>query len=387
MILGGCLNTATPPVASTLTVAPPTPTVLPEVLPGIYVSNDPADFPYPTSGYTIYIVGETHGNQETKLIFQAYLQRLYTEAGLRDVVLEEDQGYETDANAYVQRLSDELPTGLCLRADILGQIREFNGSHPADEQVLVQLVDLDSPFPIIYRHLAELHSQIGAAAESIQIPELDEFRAWQPAAMYELIDKLRNASKGQPDILNGLDTVYQSIQWYLNGNEVDTGALKGSPESFFPAREDVITQNVQYLVHQLEGKPVLAFFGAAHGMKKTTAIDFPIEGFKSWGQRLNEANVSIYSMRVDTLFGEGYWRGDAFTLSLSTEDYQFEDGSSLVSLFEKNPDTEIMYTDLRLEDNSDIQLPSGYPSIPASQVYDGLIIFREFTPMEDACPQ
>jgi len=25
-----------------------------EVLPGIYMSNDPADFPFPTSGYTVY---------------------------------------------------------------------------------------------------------------------------------------------------------------------------------------------------------------------------------------------------------------------------------------------------------------------------------------------
>ena len=57
MILGGCSNA--------------------EVLPGVYMSNDPADFPLSTSGYTVYIVGETHGNRETKLIFQSYLQRLY----------------------------------------------------------------------------------------------------------------------------------------------------------------------------------------------------------------------------------------------------------------------------------------------------------------------
>jgi hypothetical protein len=372
ILAGGCASLEAPPKAT-------------ELLPGVYVSHDPADFPFPTAGYTVYIVGETHGNQETKSIFQTYLQSLYTEAGLRNVILEEDQAYETDANAYVHGLTDRLHSGLCLRTDILGQLREFNASRPEEEQVVVHLVDVDSPLPIIYKHLAELHNRIGPAAGGIPLPEPDDFEDRQPAAMYTLIDELRNAAKAQPDILNELDTVEESIRWYLHGNEVDTGPLKGSPERFFPPREEVITRNIQHVLDQLDGKPVLAFFGAAHGMKNTTVLDIPMEGFVSWGERLDQANVRVYSMRVDALAGGGYWRENAFTIDLRADDYQFEDGSSLVSLFETNPDAGILYADLRVEENLDIRLPADYPNIPISQSYDGLVLFKEFTPMENAC--
>lgn len=364
------------------------PAAIPETLPGIYMSNDPADFPLPTSGYTVYIVGEEHGNRETKSIFQAYLQKLYNEAGLRNVILEEDQAYETDANAYVQGSTDPLPTGLCLRADILGQIREFNASHPAEEQVLVQLVDVDSPFPIIYKHLTELHAQLGPAAETIPIPELDEFKGWESAAMYELIEELRKVSEDQPAVLNGLDTVEGSIQWHLMGNEVDTGKLTGSPENFFPLREDIITQNVQHVVKQLEGKPTLAFFGAFHAMQVIGSPNLPTKDMKPWAQRLIESGTSVYSISVEGFSGDGYWRGNSYTYGGEADEYQLENGSSFVSLFETYPDKKIIYADLRREDNSDIQLPSlYYPDIPASQIYDGLVIFTELTPMENACPR
>lgn len=379
LVLAGCSQAETPTAV---------PVVAPEVLPGIYMSNEPANFPFPTVGYTVYIVGEEHGNRETKSIFQAYLQKLYKEAGLRDVVLEEDQAYQTDANAYVHGLTDKLSAGLCLRTDILGQIRDFNASLPAEEQVVVHLMDVDSPVPIIYKHLTELHDQIGSAADAIQIPGLDEFKAWQPASMYALIEKLRNASKNQPDILNGLDTVYWSIQWHLLGNEVDTGRLTGSPDNFFPLREDVITQNMQHLLKRLDGKPVLAFFGAFHAMKVVGSPNLPTKNMKSWGERLAASGVSVYSIDVEGGSGSGYWRGDSYTYGEGTDEYRLKNGPSLVSLFETYPADQIIYTDLRLKDNSNIQLPHWYYSnISAGQVYDGLVIFEKFTPMENACPR
>jgi hypothetical protein len=382
LILAGCSNTQTPPRGSK------------EVLPGIYMSNDPADFPFPASGYTIYVAGELHGNQETKMVFQTYLQSLYKEAGLRDVILEEDQAYETDANAYVQGTTDKLLDGLCLRADILGQIREFNVSLPANEKVVVHLVDIDSPLPTIYKHITELHQQLGPAAAAIPVPDLSEFKAWVPQQRNKLVEELQKAATNQPDILNGLDTTYLSLRWYNLGNRMDTGMPIGRQRDSAPLREDLITQNIQYLLSQLNGKPVLAFFGITHGMKIVESPNPSIKDVKPWAQRLNEAGIKVYSLGIVGASGNGYWRGESFTYEVKrsqqyegTDGYRFEDGITLVSFFENNPDHGIIYADLMIEDNKNIRLPLGYTNIPASQVYDGLIIFKEFTPMENACPQ
>lgn len=351
------------------------------------MSSDPDNFPFPASGYTVYIVGETHGNKEAKLIFQTFLQNLYEKANLRDVILEEDQAYETDANAYVHGSSDQLPAGLCLRTDILGQIREFNASHPTDEQVSLHLVDVDSPLPIIYKHLGELQARIAATGTSVSIPSLDEFQTWDSEAMDQLIDQLRAVAKGQPEILRELDTVNGSIQWYFLGNRIDAGEPIITGQTFFRSREDIISRNVQDLVAQLKGRPLLAFFGAAHGMKDTENFNVVEEGFKPWGERLAESGIRVYSLDIQGWSGKGYWRGESINYGGDNADeIHFQDGTSPASLFESHPDTEIIYTDLRLAENANIPLPFFAPGPSARQAYDGLILFREFTPMENVCP-
>ncbi len=378
-IVAGCVPPETP-------AAVPTPTS--EVLPGIYMSNDSADFPFPSYGYSVYIVGETHGNKEAKLIFQAYLQRLYMEAGVRDIILEEDQAYETDANMYVQGLTDELATGLCLRTDILGQIREFNASHPEDEQVILHLVDVDSPLPIIYKHLNELQARITSTGNSVPIPGLDEFQSWDSDSMDQLINKLREAAKDQPEILHELDTLNGSIHWYFLGNRIDAGEPIIIGQTFFRSREDIISRNVQHLVTQLDGQPLLAFFGAAHGMKDTENFNVVEEGFRPWAERLVESGIHVYSLDIDGLAGNGYWRGEAINYGKGNADeIHFHDDSSPVSLFNSHPDTEILYTDLRLAGTSNIHVPFTSSGPPANQAYDGLILFKEFTPMENVCPR
>lgn len=350
-----------------------------EVRPGIYMSSDPTDFPLPTSGYTVYVVGETHGNRETKIVFQAYLRSLYKQSDLRDVILEEKQAYETDANAYVKGLTDSLSEGLCLRADILEQIREFNLNLPNEEKVTIHLVDVDSPFPVIYKHLLELRSQIGPSAESIQIPELSELKYTNSEKVYALIDELRIMSRNQPDVLNGLNTVRSSLEWYYQGNDLDTGL--GSSRSFFPMREAIITQNIRYLLTQLDGKPVLAFFGASHGMKALATS----MGMKSWTQRLSEEGVNVYSIAIYGASGSGYWREKVLDYDGDINNIQFADGNHLLTLFDAYPGKGIAYFDLHTDDNSAIRLPP--IDVPYGQLYDGLIIFKEFTPMENACPQ
>lgn len=365
-----------------------------EVRPGVYMSNTPVDFPFPTSGYSVYFVGETHGNRETKLVFQTFLKNLYQQAGVRDVILEEDQAYEAEANAYVFGLADPLPHGLCLRTDILTQVREFNATLPADEKVTVHLVDVDSPFPIIYQHLKALKEQIGPAAEAIQLPHLSDVRNWSAEQKESLVNELKEASKGKPEIVNALDTIAMSFAWHALGNSMDTKqpAGPGGRAAFAPIREDVITKNIEYVLSHLNGKPVLVFFGVDHGMKTMGDPNPPVEGFKPWVQRLVESGIGVYSLSIDGLSGTGYWRGESFTYEepggqqySETTQYEFEDGTPIVSLFEAHPDRGIIYVDLRAEANSTVKLPPMFVKLPASKLYDGLVFFKEFTPMENAC--
>lgn len=375
-----------------ITKVPPTITEVPqkitEVLPGMYMSNDPASFPFPTSGYTVYIVGESHGSRETKLIFQAFLDGLYRKQGLRDVILEEDQAYEPEANAYVLGQTDVLSAELCLRADILKRIREFNAARSADKKVNVHLVDVDSPLRTIHKHLTDLQARIGAKAEAIQIPTLSEFETWDSTPTYDLIEKLKKVSTGQPDILNELETVRLSVEWYYLGNRLETGWPTGSPSKSAPIREDIITKNIQYVLAQLNGKPVMAFFGLAHGMKTMDVPYPPAKDFKTWAQRIKEENINVYSVAIFGETGNSYWHGRAFS-----EDSGYVgqltsgDGSRTVSLFDTHPDLKIIYIDYRVKENSTLKLPSDFGDLPASQMYDGLILFKEFTAMENVCPE
>lgn len=381
LLLAGCSGEIQKASQVPQVIETPTAQITQEVRLGIYMSNDPADFSFPTSGYDVYILGETHGNQEAKQVFQTYLKSLYENAGVRDVVLEEDQGYESDANAYVQGRTDTLPQGLCLRTDILGQIRKFNETISPDEKVTVHLVEVDSPLSVVYRHLIELHERLGAKAKSIQTPSLSEFESWSPRQFIDLLTELENAAAGQPDILHELRTVRLSFRWYTMGNDMDQGT---GNQTFATMREQISTQNMQYLVTQLGGKPILAFYGAGHGTKAYTAPNLSEED-KSWGQRLNDSGIPVYTLYVLGVSGNGFWRGESIEYPASLGEFQFEDGTFLPSLFESHPGTGILYADLRAEENVTIKSPSDRMDIPAYQVFDGLVIFKEFTPMQDAC--
>jgi hypothetical protein len=141
---------------------------------------------------------------------------------------------------------------------------------------------------------------------------------------------------------------------------------------------------MKYLVAQLGGKPILAFYGAGHGTKTLTAPHLKEED-KSWGQRLNEAGTAVYTLYVLGVSGNGFWRGKSVQYPASLGEFQFDDGTFLPSLFESHPGTGILYADLRTEENRAIKLPPDNQDIPASQVFDGLLIFKQFTPMENAC--
>jgi hypothetical protein len=229
---------------------------------------------------------------------------------------------------------------------------------------------------------------LGSAAASISLPTLVAFTDWSPNQRKALVTELKKASADQPAILDRLETVDLSLKWYNMGNRLDENIPIGLQKYFGPIREDVITKNVQSVLSELNGHPILVFFGGGHGMKTS---DFLGEGLTSWAQRLNDNGTKVYSLSILGASGKGFWHGQSFDYKEGIQGYEgvdgyrFEDGASLTSWFETYPDRGMLYADLRTGENAKIGLPSVYPDIPASQVYDGLVIFREFTPMEDAC--
>src|ERR1043165_9688268 len=96
-----------------LTMAPAS-----EIHPGVWTAKHADALPLPVQGYEVYLVGEYHGLEENPEFQVQYLARLHRESGLRDVAIEEDAVYESDAQAFVDGKSDAVPPPLCLRAGV-----------------------------------------------------------------------------------------------------------------------------------------------------------------------------------------------------------------------------------------------------------------------------
>lgn len=257
-----------------------------EVRTGVYATNVAGDLPLPTSGYDMYVMGEWHGICEIQLLFLDYLKTLHETAGVCDIILEEDQVYERDANQYVSGVADTLCANLCLRTNILTSVREYN--------------------------------------ETPQGPYI---------------------------------------------------------------REDTLTRNIQYILEELNGAPVLAFFGSGHTQKTQGYVSDYAQNFKSWTQRLAESGVTIYSVSVWGLSGNAYWRWGMDQVTVYADRMTFDDGTTLRTLFDTVPDYTVIYLDLRLDANKSFKFGEPYRDIPAQDMYDGIVIFRKVTPMEWACPQ
>lgn len=370
----------------------PQPTSTPsliQLLPGIYVTYDVSALPLATAGYELYVVGESHGQQEMAELLLSYLAELHKTIGLRDVVLEEDLVYEGDANDYVLGITDTLRVDLCLRSNVLSGIRSFNDQLAEEERVRIHLVDLDSPLSAIHLHLQRLHQQLGASAGSVQMPALDEFESWAREAlgkhrMLELVEQLEDAAIGSDSILAELGTLRISLDYYYAGNRIGIGIPEGSVYSA-PIREKAITHNIEHLLAELEGAPALVFFGAAHATK-TMGIESPVRGLQSWAHQLEDSGVHIYSLRAWSLSGTSTWRGTKSEVTGDGSEIQFANGGSLATVLEAAPDAGIVYIDLRSEANAATRLGAPFLDVPASSLYDSLVVFREGRPMEHTCP-
>jgi hypothetical protein len=386
----GCGGTE---VASTpLPTSTPQPTITPALLQlqsGVYVTNDVSTLPLVTSGYELYVLGEAHGEQEMAELLLSYLADLHATLGLCDVILEEDQVYEQEANDYVLGITDTLRVDLCLRANVLTGIRSLNSQLADDERIRIHLADLDSPLLAIHLHLQRLHQQLGPGAESIQMPTPEEFKAWTREAlgkhmMVDLVEQLEGAAGDRDSILAELGNVRLSLDYYYAGNRIGIGPPEGTVWNA-PIREDGITHNIEHLLRELEGAPALAFFGSAHAMK-SEGVQSRVPGLQSWAHRLVDSGVEVYSLRAWSLSGRSYWRGTESEVTGNGSQIQFADGSSLATVLEAAPDAAIVYVDLRSEANASTRLGDPFLDVPARTVYDGLVVFREVQPMDHTCP-
>lgn len=341
-VLTGCIGTS--------------PKSIVEVRPGVYVTNDASALPLPTSGYDIYLIGELHGTHETHQLFLDYLKMLHEANGLQDIVLEAGQVYEREANKYVLGLIDdvsesEYKLSLCSKAIVLGGVRALNETLPDDEKIRVHLVDVDYEIPAINAHLQALKEEIGPQAEDIQI-------TWWNSEdkMLALVDQLAEAAGDRETVLNELETVRSSIRCHFHG---------GLPS----IREERIAANIQYVLRELDGAPVLALYDVWHA-RKTTRL---APESQPWAERLTELGIKIYSV-----FPRGISGFPA--ANISPELIQFTDGTTMSDIFDSSPDYDIVYVDLRLPANKTIAY-SFEPLVPLSERFDGIILFREVTPI------
>jgi len=379
LVLPGC---AAVPLRESLS-AQATPVATPSMVrPGVYTAQHLDEIPLPTESYQVYIVGEQHGVAEVRQLFADYLERLYA-GGLRDVILEAPQGYQPDASAFVLGEVDTLIEGLCLYADVLQAIRDFNDGLTPDEKAHVHLVDLDFSSAAVHTHLLSIRHRLGEVAQDVEIPLLDEFQNWDEHEMASLAEHLAGtAGEASPRILRELNTAQDSIR-HIHLFASSEAPLEPTPGSIWQhgmaVREVRITENIQHVLLDLEGKPVLALYGVAHAKK--TGDDNILE--RSWAQRLSEDGIEVYSLFATGMYGTAFWGGRSYSVGWKPETWLFlpPDGVSLATVLNDASDYEIIYIDP--QETSNLILPTGER---ASGSYNGIVLFREISPMADACP-
>jgi hypothetical protein len=370
--------------ASCITQGAHLPETVTKLRPCMYASTVASDLPLPTPGYRMYVMGEVHGTQEIKSLLLHYVKALHETAGVCDIILEEDQVYEQDANEYVLGLTDTLRQNLCLRTDILEGIREYNETLPGDEKIYIHCADVDSPRSAVHLHIERIHKEMGAGGEHLQVVPFYEFESWSEDDAGALVDSLLQCTD-DPSLINQLETVRASLRFFFSGNRFDTGAPIMTTTGYY-IREETITQTILYVLEELDTAPFLAFFGSGHTQKTHGYISEYTPEFKSWTQRLVESGVSLYSVSVWGLSGTIYWRGGLYDVIMYPDRMSFGDGTTLCDLFDAAPEYTVVYVDLLVDAAQSFRLGDPYEDIPAADMYDGIIIFREDTPMEDACP-
>ncbi len=60
----------------------------------------------------------------------------------------------------------------------------------------------------------------------------------------------------------------------------------------------------------------------------------------------------------------------------------FVDGITIADAFDAFPQCNIVYVDLRLDENASFRLGNDYQDVPAGEIYDGVVLFREVSSVE-----
>ena len=376
-------------ITPTMTPLPPTPESTDCVRPGIHLTNDPSHLPLPTSGYQLYVIGEPHGQKEVRDLTFSYLVKLYKEAGVRDIILEQIPSfYETEVNAYVLGVSDTIRGNWHPAADILIDIRKYNDELPGKEKIHVHLPDLDMAFSTIYFHLRALHEEVVPDNEILQIPLLSELKTWEEEELLTLVDALAQSAHTRGDIADECETVADSIRWHFVTSRMEKGEL--STHEFIDheyIRETRISLNVQRLVTELDDKPVLALYGGYHIQKFPAMIVSPFgkEMFldsASWVQRTVEAGVHVYGVFSMGLKGQEGMNTDHRSVEKKPGDIRLADGTTAEAIFTMQPDDNILYIDLRVEENHTLRLGNDFNDVATGDIFDGVVLFREVHPQE-----
>jgi hypothetical protein len=401
-----------PPTAAEITAPPHTPTPIPAPVPtpapasdlqvvraGVYVASEFGALPLPVSGYDVYLVGEApHAFCQVCILTAEYLRLLHETIGLQDLILEEPQVYQRSFNEFVLGRTATLPSRSRRWTGILLEIRTLNEVLPDAEKIRLHLLDVDRSCWEIHSHLQALREEIGAGAESIEVPSRYEFEEWTQDGMLALADQLVEAAEDQVSILNELTTVRRSIEFIHAEPPSQEEPLSGRVR--VGIRESTVEQNFKNLLAVLDGGSVLALYGAWHTQKRQSQSIYSFE--RPLAQRLTESGVKVYSLLVTGIRGR-VGIGDENSMALRTDLHQirFADDTTLGAVLETTPDPDLVYIDLRSETNAAIRLgvlaavnwaEAGhfagidYRDALAVEVYDGIILFGEVTPVQDACP-
>ncbi|MDQ6678122.1 MAG: hypothetical protein M3Z09_12585 [Acidobacteriota bacterium] len=343
-----------------------------EVRPGVSAAKTPDVLPLPTDGYEAFLVGELHGLEENELFQVQYLTRLHRAAGLRDVAIEEDAVYESDAQAFVDGRSNVLPPSLCLRAGLLEAIRRLNVGLDSGKAIRVHLTDIDSPAIAILQHLLIIKNRL--EANQVSLPN----EAVIKQHGLRTVGQLKRLTKDSAT-LSELRTIELSVLAYRQGLEIDTGPSKGSP--YLDSREQAVASNIVDLIRARGISSLLVIYGSDHVSRTLRKDGGPNRDrpFIPMARRLEQSGIKAYSLVTLPLAGRSYWRGSGSELPWTATDGQLASGESFDRILSALPDAQFLYIDTK---SQRARLPTQDFS---KMTADAFLLFRSGSPMQNHC--
>jgi hypothetical protein len=331
-----------------------------ELRPGVWAGD--AVGAMPVSGYQVYLLGEMHGIQENVPILRAYLEALYR-SGVRDVAIEEDAVHEPAAQEYVTGRSDRIPPDLCLRANVLDAVRDFNKGRSPEAMVRIRLVDIDSPADAIRLHLERVRDRVDPK-HTTPLPKQSE-------AALAALRKLTT----DPTALRDLRTIEHSIRALKLGFEVGLGQPKGSP--YLDDREQAIAENLLDIAREPGSRGVLAFYGMDH-VSKSMRRPNGEAALAPMALRLVQAGLRVYSAMLFPLGGKWSWRGRKEEMMWGPADGALSTGETFEHLTAAAPG-QLLYVDRSREK---LQLPGSDQNL---LLVDGYVLIPAGTPLANRC--